>query len=405
MNKFMPKLIHPSSKQPGTVPWLILMFLFACNVMSAGGYLLLILMAAYLGLHLREFSFRATEIFLFIFGAEYFLIYILWFNNASFGDLCNNLVAPWLVYWIGRNMALRSKQDDLPLKVGSVLTLGFFTYGLLSMAYSMYFSPPGAGARVMYKFWDHTELSVTGGGFLFSLAIGASIGHLTTKNPLRDRLFWIAVLGGCLYFAFTWAHRTSVYIIAILIAYNYAAFLLRMNASPVRKIALLFGTVLLVSAAVICLALDVGGCRSWLQGQWLYQRLTDAEAANSGSRFTIWDNFFDQWLLYPMGGRQFRIYASYVHNMWLDVYYMCGVLPFIALVAATVMIAWNVFHYRKIQTEPQGIRSAHILTNCYLAIFLTFMLEPVISSNPYIFLAVLLISGCIDGAIMKDARN
>lgn len=402
MNKFMPKLISSAHRQPNMMPWLFLMFLFTLNFMSAGGYLLLLLMAVYTVLHLREFSFRTAEIFLFAFGVEYFLFYFMWYRGAGLSELCNYLAAPWLLYWIGRHMTCRSKDNRFPLKAATALTFGFFTYALLCIVYTMYVAPPSIGSRVMYKFWDQTALSVTSGGLLFSMAIGLSIGQLTAKNRFLFRLFWLGVLGVCLYYAFTWAHRTTVYIIAILAVYNYLAFLLTMNTTPVRKMGLLVGSGLLAATAVLCLVLDVGGCYTWLQGQWLYQRLTDPLSANSYDRVRIWENFFDQWLMHPMGGKQFNIASGYVHNMWLDVYYLCGILPFISLVMATIIIIRHFFQYR---STPQDRRSVHILANLYIAVFLAFMVEPVIGAYPYVFLAVILISGCVDGAVQRARQD
>lgn len=369
--------------------------------MSAGGYLLLILMFAYLMLHLREFSLRTTEVFLFLFGAEYFLFSYLWFRGIGFRELCNYFVAPWLLYWMGRNMARRSRQGNVPLQITAALTLGFFTYGLLCIIYSMYFAPPTLGARVMYKFWDKSTLSVTAGGLLFSMALGTSIGQLTSKNTFRARVLWLAVLGVCIYYSLSWAHRTSFLILAILIVYNYLGYLLRMNTSPAKKAFLFCGSVFLISVIIFCLILDVGGCYTWLQSQWLYKRLTDQTAANSTDRFLIWKNFFEKWLLHPWGGKQFGITSAFVHNLWLDVYYLCGIIPFAALVAATGMIIRNVFRYRKIMIAQNDRRSVHILENCYLSVFLAFMVEPVLLAYPYVFLAMLLISGCVDGSIQK----
>ena len=383
------------------MPWLILMFLLTLDFMSLGGYLLLVMMAAYLVFHLRELSFRAAEIFLFVFGVEYFLFDFLWNRSLSLSNLCNYLAAPWLLYWMGRSMTCRCKCSRFPLKAATFLSLGLFTYGLLCVFYSLYVAPPAVGSRLMYKFWDHTPLSVTSGGLIFSMATGLAVGQLTSKNRLLPRLFWLGVLGMCLFFAFTWAHRTTIYIIAILAVYNYLAYLLAMNTATVRKTLLVTGSVLLAAAAIVCLALDVGGCYTWIRSQWLYQRLTDPAAANSTDRFYIWGNFFRQWLQYPLGGRQFRLASSYAHNLWLDVYYLCGILPFIPLVIATVIIIRHFFQYRTMQTARQDHRSAHILANYYIAAFLAFMVEPVISAYPYVFLAFILVSGCVEGAVLS----
>lgn len=378
------------------------MFLFTFNFMSAQGYIMLILMAAYLLLHLREFSFRMADIFLFLFGVEYVLFYIFWYGGVTFREMCNFLVAPWLLYWIGRNLALRSEQDDLPLQVATVLAAGFFAYALLCIVYSLAVAPPFPGARVMYKYWDHTQMAVTLGGLLLSMAIGISLGQLTTRTSGWKRLIWLAVLGVSIFFSFTWAHRTTVAIIGVVLMCNALAFLFAMNIPPVRKFALLAGFVLLTAIGVLCLALDVGGCWSWLKGQWLFQRLTDENVANSLSRLTIWDYFFQQWLLYPFGGRQFGIAAAYVHNMWLDVYYLCGILPFLALVIATVIMLHNLIRYRRL--HPRS-RTTHILSNCYLSAFLAFMVEPVMSGYPYIFLAMVLVSGCVEGSLLRSQQQ
>lgn len=379
--------------------WLVLMFLFSLNFMSAGGYILLVLMVAYTVIHLRDFSIRVTEVVLLIFAAEYFLFHFLWYRGATLGDLCNYLVAPWLLYWIGRHMAGRCRRADLPLRIAVVLILGFFTYGLLCMIYTMHFSPPAPGLRMMYKVWDQTPLSVTAGGLLLTMAMGLAMGQLTAKNSFRARLFWLAVLGACMYYAFTWAHRTSVYIAAILVVFNYLSFLLSMKISAVRKLGLLAVSVLAAAAIVLCFVFDVGGCYSWLQGQWLFQRLTDKAAANSTDRFVIWRSFFQQWLLYPLGGKQFEMPATYVHNFWLDVYYLCGALPFAALVTATVLIAGHFLRYRSVCMAEGASRSVHILANFYLTVLLAFMVEPVMGAYPYVVLAVLLVSGCVEGTV------
>lgn len=398
----MPKLLNPPSRQPRITPWLVLMFLFTLNFMSAQGYIMLILMAAYLLLHLREFSFRMADIFLFLFGVEYVLFYIFWYGGVTFREMCNFLVAPWLLYWIGRNLALHSKQDDLPLQVATVLAAGFFAYALLCIVYSLAVAPPVPGGRVMYKYWDHTQMAVTLGGLLLSMATGISLGQLTAKTPGWKRLIWLAVLGVSIFFSFTWAHRTSIAIIGVVLVCNFLAFLFAMNIPPVRKFALLAGFVLLTAIGLLCLVLDVGGCWSWLKGQWLFRRLTDETVANSLSRLTIWDNFFQQWLLYPFGGRRFGISAAYVHNMWLDVYYLCGILPFLALVIATVIMLHNLIRYRRL--HPRS-RTTHILSNCYLSTFLVFMVEPVLSGYPYIFLAMVLVSGCVEGSLLRSQQQ
>lgn len=396
-----------NASSSGNRLWLLLFFLFSLNLLDCGGYILVIILGLYLALHLHEFTFTISEVFLFLFGVIYFLAYLYWYQDISFPNLCNFAVAPWMVFWIGRNMAYRANDDRFPLRILSALTLGFFLYGLLSIIYSMTYAPPTNSSRILYKFWNQSALSVTAAGMLFSPALGLAFGTITAPVSHPKKLLGLGILGICVYFSFTWAHRTTIMIAAILAAVNFLAYLCSKQASPRRKYLLVCLMLLGLLVLVLCLVFNWGGCYTWLQEQWLFRRLTDSHAAKSTGRIQIWLSFLREFLFYPLGGKQFALYqdVTYAHNLWFDTYYLCGMIPALALFAVTLVIFKDFHKCANHLLQSNDISLHHVLINYLWAVLLNFMVEPVLEAYPYVFLSFLLIAGSVAGMLQKQASR
>jgi hypothetical protein len=91
-------------------------------------------------------------------------------------------------------------------------------------------------------------------------------------------------------------------------------------------------------------------------------------------RLLSWNAAFKGLFDYPMGGRETPLPLSFAHNMWLDVGYDAGLLPFIVLIIFTVFSFGSLMFFIK-SNHPILLKS--LLVGIFTAFYITFMVEPI----------------------------
>ena len=100
--------------------------------------------------------------------------------------------------------------------------------------------------------------------------------------------------------------------------------------------------------------------------------------ALGGDRTWRWVDALGRIFTRPFGwSSEDQVGYYYVHNMWLDVARVAGIVPFIALLFATFFsLKYNVALFR-----AKGDELSLILLSLYCAVFSAYMIEPVIEAN------------------------
>lgn len=378
---------------------LAMLALYAVSVFNLGGYILVLMLGAYLVLHLRSVRISLLSLSLMLFSFFYFCFYMVHFSPGV-TEVFNYLIAPWAAFLFGEIFTRKSSSRRAHYYVIGVLALGFFAHGLLNLiAYLVHSS--ASGGRNAYDFWRQEWISVTANGLYYPMALGLAFGVLFSDFRKKIKLLAVTVVAVAGVNAALLGHRTSLYIIALLLLYNVVSTLLRSHMSAWKKARFVIAGTFILLLLVIAYVTDLAGLRTWIESTSLFLRMTNASAVHSTDRMEIWKSFFKQAIFYPFGGAEFQLAnnQSWVHNLWFDVYYKVGVFPFVFLIVSTAIITNQYFALRKLCRRNENIRFMATMTNLYLAFLLSFAVEPVIDANPYVMISFFMITGCVSGVL------
>jgi len=106
------------------------------------------------------------------------------------------------------------------------------------------------------------------------------------------------------------------------------------------------------------------------------------DVSTAGSRTFLWSHAIKNLFLHPMGWSD---NYKYIHNMWLDIAKVAGVIPFLILVFLTIRSMITL--YRILRFRTAEISTAFL--GLYVCFFLSLFVEPVCGST-HLFLFVML---------------
>lgn len=380
---------------------LFVLFLFSLSVFNLAGYLYPLAAVLVLLPELKRIRISGTAVLLFLFSALYFGFYS-WHYGLSASGVVLYLFGPWAAWLLGRTYMERGGRF-LPLLV--VPAVGMWLHGLLNLAAylrSSYFAMYDH-YRQSVDIWRGVLVNVNSTGMLFTFAAGLGVGVLFSGLGLRYKLgagVILAVSAGASVF---FANRA---LLAILLLVTLLCGLFGQRRTGKGKVILLL--LLAAAAVVIAAETDLGGFGTWLNGLKLMERI---RSDSGDARFLVWGEFFTRWNFaeHPWGGGAMLSGSdfSYFHNLWLDVYNKAGVLPFAALTVVTLCILRQFFCFRRVTAERGLWNERVIFTGLAAAVVLNCGVEPILESNPYYFLILLMYFGAMEGIARKggDGRG
>lgn len=267
----------------------------------------------------------------------------------------------------GRNIALPGL---LAITAGSTLFAGL---SVLTAA------PFDLARRVAPSAWGGLLINAPGLGALGSvgMAVGAAAPFLaphSTSERWAYRVLFPCVAALGLYANVALQNRTPFLALAATLVLYLGLFVLSGEGSAQSR-AVRFATLMtFVAIAGILLG-------AYVVSTDVYQRFETEGLASA--RYELWSTVLTGLPGHPDGGRQIRITENYAHNLWLDVAWDAGVLPFALLVA---------FHLLHVKPFLSTLRSRLDLsarlpfTGIGVALLFTSFAEPV-TSMPIGYLA------------------
>ena len=163
---------------------------------------------------------------------------------------------------------------------------------------------------------------------------------------------------------------------------------------------------MLVAGAVYIIMGNVGGIGQWFGSLKIIERLTTESLSG---RSHVWKIFLEDYnfLRYPWGGKYITEPSrfEYLHNMWLDIYNVAGIVPFIFFVFFCVLTLKRVWIYKKIMNLRNNNDEYNMVIFLLLAIILNCAVEPIIEANPYYFITALMFLGGMEGTIRNYKKS
>lgn len=203
------------------------------------------------------------------------------------------------------------------------------------------------------------------------------------------------------------ATRTLLIISIIVFGVTYSIHMV-WNKKNIKKYLCLLGLILAIVIVVSFIYnINLLGMKEMLTNKSnLFARLEDSETTSSdSSRVKAQIEAIKQLPEFPFGGNFDKIAGlNYAHNMWLDVARQAGIIPFTLLLMFFLFNIKSLVEILKDQNTNRKFKM--LLIGLYCAVFLNFLVEPVLQGAATTFSYFVIIMGIINQkACMIKEKN
>ena len=150
-------------------------------------------------------------------------------------------------------------------------------------------------------------------------------------------------------------------------------------------------TALLAIVGTFLYNLNLFNLKASFEGTMLFQRMATTNLQND-SRIDSWGTVLSGLFKYPLGGKGPDLRAGYAHNLWLDVGYEGGLIPFILLLSFTIVSLYAVYRFLK---TDHPVYFKGITISLLTALGIIFFLEPVLQGITVLFMFYCFLVGVI----------
>src|SRR5690625_1464026 len=338
-----------------------------------------------------------------------FYAFFVFYNNLSTLNIvfAYELLAPITLYVIGYRFSEDDKSYRKSFYLMLLVVISLSMVGFLSLlkTINLYGSMDSAASilygRYVIQLWNDNPMTATGANTFISLGLillpmlFVKDKEIVLNNRLKGIMFF-CLIASC-YTAFQLGNRTSLLIVGASVIMIYF-FNVRINITKVIKTIVFSFPILFLSA--IAFYYNFFGMREKWENSLFANRLSQQDYAED-PRFQAWGEFSSSIFRNPLGGRVEELSLNYAHNMWLDVGYDAGIIPFLFLVVFTLLALTSILKFLK-GNHPVLLKS--LVLGITIAMFITFMLEPIFQGWFYYFTIFCLILGSIH-RLLYDQSN
>ncbi|WP_428909806.1 O-antigen ligase family protein [Niallia sp. Krafla_26] len=386
----------------------VLIFIYCINFFNVGVYVPLVTLPLVLIYLLKgKFSktFYLTAFILFGFFMTY-SIFLYIYQYSSNISILGKLLYPTMFFIIGNFLV----EEDLDYKktYRSLYTIiiAFTIYGVLSTLKATLIYGNGSVTaretigRIGVDIWTNNFISAT--ALNSSLAFGLSLlAILFIKDKYLLNSNKIKLISFVCFFASTYAliqlgNRTGI-IIIILSFFITLLFSDKLNKRKLVSILLVMLTFIILS---FLYNINTFGIKSIVENSYIFNRFKETNLEED-PRVAAWKATFIGLFENPMGGKETYTPLFSAHNLWLDVGYEAGLIPFTLLVAFTLISLISVITVIRLDFPPllKGL-----IVALYSSFIATFFVEPVLIGLNEYFTIFCLILGIVQRLIF-DKKN
>lgn len=372
----------------------LLLFTLAVDVLDLSGIMIGGTIVLFLFLHFAELRFDAGAGLLVLFSLFYFGS-VAYYEGLGVDTVIKYALAPWGCYVLSYNLMLRNRTLTVT-DFATIVAFGFFIHGMLNLVASI--QAFGASFNNNYRwaqdFWQRRIITVTTASLYYTPLTVLAIGAIFFSRRKLVKYLAPPVIVLSLYASLIYQNRTLILACGLVAGLDVLLVMLDEDM-PMEKKYLIYGVLAFGAlAAVVAFLANVAGIRDAIMESSLMNRMTDSKQ----DRTTIWISFiFGEAWKYPFGGTKAILYENkpYVHNTWLDVFRRGGFFPFLFLIIFTLRSVFDVMTFKRLG-RLSGEDSC-VIISMLVGTMLSFMVEPVIEANPYVFYLPILVMGAVNG--------
>ncbi len=378
--------------------FLAVLFCFAVSLFNLAGYIFVAMIVGMYVLFVRQIRLSITDCLLILFSVSYFLFYQKYFS-VDINDVILYLIGPWSAYVLAKIYLQNSKLDQAFLIFLFVLAMGMFVHGVLNVV--AYIRSEHFALYVYYRqsvdFWRGDLVNVKTTEMLYTFATGMGIGVIFSSYKMRFKIIAAVVVFLALGLTVFLANRSLLIIVALLLAWRLVCWFFSPRVSLNKKLIVISVLVVLLLIGIVLIALNVAGLGDAFYATKIVQRFVSSDEL---TRFDVWELFFGEFrfLEHPFGGKFLTkdTEHGYLHNMWLDVYNVVGIVPFLLLVALSVSFILKYIRFNRTMKVHKRDNERIVFQCLMIASLLNMMVEPIIEANPYYFLMIMMFMGAME---------
>lgn len=302
-----------------------------------------------------------------------------------------------IAYYIGYSINFHRKHNNWKTPVYIVIA-GVALHGVLNLLTN--FTRLPGGARATVDFWTGEEVLMTTQIALFILIAGCSYYIFFTlkfdQSPIL-KFFFIFLFICAVIFNTLGATRTVIYSIVLNFLFCYIVTLVKYQKTVTKALRFIFLFILFVGAVWITWSFDIFNVRTLIESTPLFERiqdLNDLESGDMGLRGEQIVEALSQMFIHPWGGAtmEFSEHWDFIHNMWLNVAYVAGLIPCVLLFIYCLSVMKD--SLKLLKTGAKQEDSIFVL-GMYVSVLLYWMIEPVFEAVPYIVTLFCFINGVV----------
>lgn len=313
-----------------------------------------------------------------------------------------------LAYLLGYGLITNTDDDDaehMQSRAWALLKLaaaGLFAHYVLNMLIN--FGTQDLGRNTL-DFWSGEPRAATGQAALAIVPMGWAVAKIVNAGSFKGTLGGLLVLLLIFYYNLTLGTRILLLLLPILfaIAFIYNLKTQKFTARRRKMVTIILIIVLLVALVYI---LNLWGVRDIIEESALSQRYENNE--NMGiTEDSRWERKLEYLKLMPtqlLGGGSFNAQVGgHAHDVFLDTYDEAGIFALIAVIA----IIWDAISKLRKLLKNEGINYAFKITMLcvYSAMFIEFMVEPILQGMALLFAAFCFLNGIITACLKCCQKN
>ncbi len=388
-----------------TLSWYIILFFTSINFLGNRNVnvLLLILFGTY-WVYRKNLKYEVDLSFLLLllFSVLYFAMVSV-YRTLALSTFLYTLVGPILLYIIG--FSIIEKGVSIIINSFVIISFGYFIHGILNFTQYIRIYGINSILRVVPDFWNGKIYVSTLVGIQFALLASLlfiGVVYLSKKDSFIKGIILLVCILSSVFASFILGNRTLILLIFTIFSIN-TYFYIRFHKIKIQKTEFLniwvkFKLLILtLSYFLLGYITNVFKVRDLVEGSKLYQRF-NLSLLIGDPRIKIYSEIFNQILIYPFGGEQMLISLPYAHNLWLDIMFVSGLIPFLVILSFTILIFVNI--RRLIKSRYIAINAKLFILSIYFGFILIFMVEPVMDGAPYYYLAYCLFCGMLNKLVI-----
>lgn len=383
-----------SYKEPALCMLLLVLMIFEVpyfNLFLVAGLLMIVL---YTVIYKRRPVANAEMLVLLLFIALYFMIdtkleqsntYKIWYAIST----VSLYTSGYYMNFDRLEKEGRSKKLEYVIRI---IAVSYTAYVLITVAYSA-MKGQFTITRNPLNLWTGTLRAATHYGTMsiIPLAYGLYLA-VTGESKRKNRLGWLLVLFA-VFVAIITASRTVLLLVPVGAIIAYFANIHMRGEFSRKHLNQLIGVLVLLGLGIAAFVVDLFGIQTLFFRTQLGQRylLGYAPTLMNDGRWKNIQFFFENIKQSLWGGGYSRTNAGNLHNVYLNVFDLSGIIPFALLVLFTFCVVRD---YRRMRKNDSVTISSSLLLLLVLSLsFIQMLLEPTMESVPVFMWCLLMICG------------